>query len=141
MAEGAGGLAVAPDGKIVVAGSAGFPSQGPRYPGSWSFHLARYLPSGALDATFGESGTVTTSFEHTPFPSDQAFPDSVVLQPDGRILVLADLEQIMTGVQGEDPVNVLVHRHRNEQSADEANDLCVLECRRTCGDAVVSDTA
>jgi hypothetical protein len=27
--------------------------------------------------------------------------------PDGRILVLADLEQIMTGVQGEDPVNVL----------------------------------
>jgi uncharacterized delta-60 repeat protein len=88
MAEGASGLAVAPDGKIIVAGSAGFPSAGPRYPGSAGFHLARYLPSGALDATFGESGTVTTWFEGTKaYAQSLAYAQSVAVEPDGRILV------------------------------------------------------
>lgn len=50
----ASGVAVQPDGTIVVAGTASCEVSCSR------FALARYLPDGTLDATFGVGGTVTT---------------------------------------------------------------------------------
>jgi uncharacterized delta-60 repeat protein len=63
-------LVAAPGGKIVVAGSA-----------NRSFHLARYLRSGALDRGFGVGGRVTTSFGGL-----YAAARSVVIQRDGKVV-------------------------------------------------------
>jgi uncharacterized delta-60 repeat protein len=52
-------VAIAPDGKIVAAGAiARFTQTGSR----GRFALARYLPTGALDSSFGGDGRVTTDF-------------------------------------------------------------------------------
>lgn len=67
--DGATGMALQPDGKIVVAG--------------WSdgdFALARYDPDGSLDPTFAGDGTLITDVGG----HDQAA--AVAIQPDGRIL-------------------------------------------------------
>src|ERR1700752_3413310 len=76
----ASAIMVQPDGKIVVAGTADF---NPRVPGSGlDFALARYLPNGGLDASFGDAGKVVFDF----FGSfDQA--NAAALQPDGKIIV------------------------------------------------------
>jgi uncharacterized delta-60 repeat protein len=66
---GAGELAVQPDGRIVVGGTAWLPNAG-------AMALARYLPDGRLDATFGQSGIVTN-------PAGDTL-GGVVLQPDGK---------------------------------------------------------
>jgi uncharacterized delta-60 repeat protein len=50
-----GGLALQPDGKLVLAGSSGSPGPG-------SFILARYSPTGQLDPSFDGDGVVTTDF-------------------------------------------------------------------------------
>lgn len=65
-----------PDGKIVAAGDAHSPLT------TMDFALARYLPNGALDPTFGIAGLVTTDFGRTF--SDYA--RGVEVQPDGRIV-------------------------------------------------------
>jgi uncharacterized delta-60 repeat protein len=70
-------VAVAPDGKIIVVGSASNPDDA-----TVAFAIARYLPHGVLDATFGSHGLVMTSFLGH---SDIA--DVVLLQPNGKILV------------------------------------------------------
>ncbi len=67
------GVAVQPDGKIVVAGQAG---TGPR------FVVARYTADGVLDPTFGGDGMVSTSFEAKG--GDVAV--AVAVLPDGKIL-------------------------------------------------------
>jgi uncharacterized delta-60 repeat protein len=72
------GVAIQPDGRIVVAGNTGG-----GYPlGYTSFELIRYNPNGSLDGSFGTGGEVTTTF--TIFPS--ASPSAVALQPDGKIV-------------------------------------------------------
>src|SRR5262245_31599334 len=53
--EGVSSLALQPDGKIVAAGGASIN-------GSSVFALARYNSDGALDASFGTGGKVTTDF-------------------------------------------------------------------------------
>ncbi len=68
----ASALALQPDGKIVVAGSAG--------PGSGNFALVRYNADGSLDAGFGNGGKVTTDF------GGAAFASALALQPDGKIV-------------------------------------------------------
>lgn len=65
-------LAIQPDGKIVVAGSA--------YTTSTDFALARYTPNGSLDTGFGSQGIVTTDFGDY----EQAY--ALALQDDGKIL-------------------------------------------------------
>lgn len=68
-------LALQPDGKIVVAGTC--------YNGTDNdFCLARYLPNGVLDATFGSGGKVITDVTTSV---DNA--NALVLQPDGKIVV------------------------------------------------------
>jgi uncharacterized delta-60 repeat protein len=63
-----------PDGKIVVAGRSRKIGVGGR------LGLARYLPDGGLDASFGDDGLVVTPV--TP----AMFPTALALQPDGKLL-------------------------------------------------------
>jgi uncharacterized delta-60 repeat protein len=70
-------VAVQPDGKIVAAGVVAIN-------GVAAFGLARYNPDGTLDPSFGTGGTVTTAFDFVG-SIDRVF--SVVLQPDGKIVV------------------------------------------------------
>ena len=69
------GVALQPDGKIVVAG---YCINGTTY----DFCLARYLASGALDLSFNGSGTVIT-----PIGVGDDYAISLALQPDGKIIV------------------------------------------------------
>jgi len=70
-------VAVQPDGKIVAAGVVAVN-------GVAAFGLARYNPDGTLDPSFGTGGTVTTAFD---FVGSIGRIFSVVLQPDGKIVV------------------------------------------------------
>ena len=71
----ASGVAIQPDGKIVVVGGCCSPGN--------DFRVARYNPDGSPDTTFGGgTGRVTTDFN-----GNQDSSDSVVLQPDGKIIV------------------------------------------------------
>jgi uncharacterized delta-60 repeat protein len=73
--EGLTDLALQPDGRIVAVGSAVGPN-------GLDFTVIRLKPSGAFDTTFGTGGIVHTS----PGPNSD-FPESVLVQPDGKILV------------------------------------------------------
>jgi uncharacterized delta-60 repeat protein len=79
-----------PDGRIVVAGSA-IAADGRR-----DFALARFTTAGALDASFGSGGLVTTAVG----PSDD-IAYSLVLMPWGR-LVAAGSARTSTGGSGTD---------------------------------------
>ena len=68
--EGAG-LAIQPDGAIVI---------GVQDVGLGDFMLARFLPSGAPDATFGTNGVARTDF------GSQEIVEGIALQPDGKIV-------------------------------------------------------
>jgi uncharacterized delta-60 repeat protein len=68
-------VAVAPDGKIVAAGTAGFEQ----------FAVARYNTDGSLDTTFGGSGKITTDFTSH---EDLAF--TMAVQTDGKIVAGGD---------------------------------------------------
>ena len=72
----ANGLALQPDGKIVVVGVEGDDSGEGR-----DFAVARYNADGTLDTGFGSGGTVTTDIDGTDDIR------SLLLQPDGRIVV------------------------------------------------------
>jgi uncharacterized delta-60 repeat protein len=50
-------------------------------PGPSNFGLARYLPNGQIDTTFGNGGFVSTSFG-----SSEAFANTVLIQTDGKIV-------------------------------------------------------
>ncbi len=68
-------VAIQPDGKIIVAGES--------YNGTdVDFTLVRYTTDGSLDIGFGVNGKVTTDFG-TGYDNGR----SVVIQPDGRIVV------------------------------------------------------
>lgn len=69
-----GALAIQDDGKIVIAAEDGSG-------GGW--RVQRFNPNGALDTTFGSSGTVTTPVPGGTFP----VPHKIVVQADGKILV------------------------------------------------------
>jgi uncharacterized delta-60 repeat protein len=81
-----GGMAVQADGKIVVAGSLTFASGTAK-----SLHVARYNADGRPDTTFDGDGFVTTDF-----PGNKATGQNVVLQPDGKIVVVGKVEQTAT---------------------------------------------
>jgi uncharacterized delta-60 repeat protein len=75
-------LAVQPDGKSVAAGT-----------GRGGLLLARYLPDGAPDPSFGEGGTVVVT--NVP-DSYTAWFTAMALQPDGKILVAGTAQQTET---------------------------------------------
>jgi uncharacterized delta-60 repeat protein len=70
---GATGAAVQPDGRIVVAGQV-------RLADHNAFLVARYLPDGAVDRSFGIEGVVTTDF------GVGAGAEDVAVGPDGSIV-------------------------------------------------------
>ncbi|MBL8309494.1 MAG: hypothetical protein JNL19_03630 [Burkholderiales bacterium] len=91
-------LALQPDGKMVVAG------------GCWNgntneFCLARYLPGGLLDATFGSSGRVATTV------GGSATANALALQTDGKIVVAgqcwgdSDNDVCVARYDGDAPLN------------------------------------
>jgi uncharacterized delta-60 repeat protein len=80
----ASGLALQPDGRIIVVGTAF--SNGAT---DDDFAIARYTSSGQLDPDFGSGGSATTDFA-SPSPAARASLDratAVALQPDNRIVV------------------------------------------------------
>jgi len=68
-------LVLQPDGKLVAAGI-----EGSNVTGTFDFALARYLPNGSLDPTFGVGGKVTTDFG----TGERA--GALILQPDGKLV-------------------------------------------------------
>lgn len=72
--QSANAVAIAPGGRIVVAG---YTSNGSTSRSA----VSRYLTDGRLDRSFGQDGRVTTDVS----PSAEQFTD-VVVQPDGRIV-------------------------------------------------------
>jgi uncharacterized delta-60 repeat protein len=75
------GLAIQPDGKIVVGGVT-FENAVTLNP-QGDFMVARYLPDGAADPTFGIGGIATTDFANGSY--DEA--NALALQPDERIVL------------------------------------------------------
>ena len=69
------GIALQPDGKILVAGYSNNGSND-------DFALVRYLPNGTLDTSFGTNGIVTTAIGSE---LDRCL--AMTLQPDGKILL------------------------------------------------------
>ncbi len=67
-------LALAPDGKIVIAGCIRF---GPPN----DFFIARFLENGAMDTAFGIDGSLTV-----PFSSTADIALGVAVQPDGKVV-------------------------------------------------------
>jgi len=76
-ADRATGVAIQPDGNIVVAGRARTLVVGSFY----NFALARYLPAGVLDDSFGDGGKVVFRF------LDDSLGRKVIIQPDGKIVI------------------------------------------------------
>lgn len=72
-------LAIQPDGKIVAAGTTTVAGS------ANDFAVARYLPDGTLDPSFGTNGKVIT-----PIGPDSDTAYALVLQPDGKIVVGGD---------------------------------------------------
>ena len=70
-----GGMALQPDGKIVVSGNRqdAESQPGPEF-------VLRYLPDGTPDESFGVNGQVFTSF------TSNITPGGLILQPDGKII-------------------------------------------------------
>ena len=92
-------IALQPDGKLVVAGTARVKKAGP----PMEIALARYHPDGSLDATFGDSGRVTTNVT-----SHNDGGLAIALQGDGKIVVLGSY---LTGLMV--PEAELVRYHAN----------------------------
>jgi len=74
------GMAVQPDGRIVVAGGSGLVQQGGREFGA----VVRYLPDGRLDRSFGGGDGVALFHGQRPFTA-------VALQKNGRIVLTSPL--------------------------------------------------
>src|SRR5262249_20678183 len=73
-ADAANAVAIQKDGRIVAGGYT-------RDADNRAFALARYLPDGRMDSSFGRGGRGTT-----PFPGVQTEARSLAIQPDGRIV-------------------------------------------------------
>jgi uncharacterized delta-60 repeat protein len=71
-------LCLQPDGKIIAAGFAVAMQDT-----NAGFAMLRYLPTGALDTTFGTNGRLITDIK----PTGNAFAHKAVLQPDGKIIL------------------------------------------------------
>jgi uncharacterized delta-60 repeat protein len=78
-------VALQPDGRIVVAGY-----------NSFGLALARYLPNGALDRTFGGDGKVGHWAPSSPPSAMYAL--AVAIQPDGRILAAGGYDFFLMGI-------------------------------------------
>ncbi len=70
------------DGRIIAAGDCGVPTESAN-----DFCVARYLPDGSVDITFGQAGRTTLRTKRYGFAVDLNAASSAVFQDDGRVLV------------------------------------------------------
>ena len=102
----ASAVALQPDGKIVVVGGV-VVVEGAGNPVTISFAMARYLPDGGIDLTFGSGGKVTTDFGADPLSGASA----LALQSDGKI--------VLAGRAGDESVgNFALARYRPDGGLD-----------------------
>lgn len=90
----ASGLALQPDGKIVVAGSA----MVEKIAGSqreMDFAVARLNTNGSLDSSFGAGGKQSFAYDGGQGNGDSAW--AMTLQADGKILIAGSVERSNTG--------------------------------------------
>ena len=86
-ADGAAVIAVQSDGNIIYAGATGSSDGGTKW------EVARFTANGALDPTFGTGGIVSTEILNpAPKTITDESPGAVLVQPDGKILVLGKVE-------------------------------------------------
>lgn len=78
-------VVILPDGRVLAAGHADMRSM-PSDLSNVDYVLARYLPGGLLDPTFGDGGIVTTDFSEGDRANDLA--DELLLQPDGKTVAV-----------------------------------------------------
>ena len=85
-----GSAALQPDGKLLVGGSSPSLSYQTFIPRRYGFgvHLRRFLSDGQLDLSFGNNGIWST------MPSDTTLVSSLVIQPDGKLVVAGGLASI-----------------------------------------------
>src|ERR1700746_1684 len=85
------GVALQTDGKIIWVGSQGNPG----FPagGTFAFAGARFNANGTLDTSFGAGGHASVEFFAPPMQGAQEFADTVLVQPDGKILVAGSARQ------------------------------------------------
>jgi uncharacterized delta-60 repeat protein len=116
--EGARGVAVQPDGKIVVVGPTNVDTI-TQVGGDQQFGVARYNPDGTLDAGFGAggidgNGRVSTNFALMPSGAGTVdSPAAVALQSDGKIIVVGKTDPIDS-----DPGDFLVARYESDGDLD-----------------------
>lgn len=97
------GLAIQPDGKVVVGGrvfertEAGEPQ--------YSFGIARFDCSGALDQGFGSGGTTKTAFEDPGLVTTGV--GGLTLQPDGKLIAVGYIHQQKWGITRYTPEGIL----------------------------------
>jgi uncharacterized delta-60 repeat protein len=89
--DGANCVALDLTGKILVAGSTIISSNSES-----DFAIARYKSNGKLDSTFGKNGTVITDFSGM-FDTRQDVINSIVIQPDGKIICIGYSTGAFTG--------------------------------------------
>ena len=101
---GGGDIAIQKDGKILLVGTS-------IQPGStnYDFAIARLLPDGKLDTSFGVGGKVTTF--SGAIDTDMGATGGVVIQPDGKILVAGYTEDY--GAQPDVDKGVVVRYNTN----------------------------
>lgn len=100
----AAAAALQPDGKVVATG---FIASG-LYSNSWNFGVARYMPGGKLDPTFGSAGRVATKFG-----SIASSANALALQPDGKVVVAGQLN-------GPGSRGIALARYRADGSLDQS---------------------
>ena len=84
----AGGIALLPDGRLVVIGTRAFTANA-------NFIVARYGADGTLDPGFGLNGTLSIDF----FQLDD-IGENVLVQPDGKIIVSGFARRLGSGGYG-----------------------------------------
>ena len=84
----ASSVVVLPDGRAAAAGAVTLPMSGT------AMAAARYLVSGALDPSFSSDGTSQVDF---PFFNSFAGADDVLLQPDGRLVLVGGVDSFQFG--------------------------------------------
>jgi uncharacterized delta-60 repeat protein len=107
-------IVVQPDGKIVLA-SDGWTVKSGKYYVPY-LDLARYNADGSLDTSFGNQGTVVTSFSSlfTSYSGGQTvLVDSLLLQANGELIVLANGDWPHPGYPG-----LLMARYNTNGSLD-----------------------
>ena len=93
-------LAIQTDGSILLVGSCPMDHNGDRLSDDVDVFLARYASDGTIDASFGVNGIVTfDGGQRSDLASDGDFGEAVVVQPDGKIIVVGST-RAQAGVSG-----------------------------------------